>query len=129
MRYYSTERPLGLGTHPKCNAATVENFDDKTFCEDIGREAWGYIDFPDDFVISEDDLRTYSLIPAGMKKWWCVTSAYFDDGRVIAAITDSTEAMEKPESSSVSLKRKDVYVDWLPSHEEAVKFVQDSLKA
>lgn len=47
MRYYSTQRPVGPGTFPKLpenKVLEVHNFDAKTFCEEIGREAWGYID-------------------------------------------------------------------------------------
>lgn len=46
MRYYSTQRPVGPGTFPKLpenKVLEVHNFDAKTFCEEIGREAWGYI--------------------------------------------------------------------------------------
>lgn len=43
MRYYSIMRPVMPGSYPKKAAAQeIENFDEKTFCEEIGREAWGY---------------------------------------------------------------------------------------
>ena len=42
MRYYSIMRPVMPGSYPKKAAAQeIENFDEKTFCEEIGREAWG----------------------------------------------------------------------------------------
>ena len=42
MRYYSTQRPIVPGSYPSSYAAEiVVNFDQKTFCEEIGREAWG----------------------------------------------------------------------------------------
>ena len=48
MRYYSIYRPVGPGTYPrKDGRETIHNFDKKTYCEEIGREAWGYIDYPD----------------------------------------------------------------------------------
>ena len=46
MRYYSTQRPFGPGTYPRQDGAeTIVNFDGPTFCEEIGREAWGYIEY------------------------------------------------------------------------------------
>ena len=47
MRYYSTQRPIGPGTFPKPQGNAVKevfNFDSKTYCEEVGREAWGYIE-------------------------------------------------------------------------------------
>lgn len=44
MRYYSTQRPVGPGTYPKPQGNAVKevfNFDGKTYCKEIGREAWG----------------------------------------------------------------------------------------
>lgn len=42
MRYYSTQRPVGPGTYPRQGGTeTVTNFDGPTYCEEIGREAWG----------------------------------------------------------------------------------------
>lgn len=38
MRYYSTQRPVMPGGFPKKPAVEkIENFDTKTFCEEIGR--------------------------------------------------------------------------------------------
>lgn len=48
MRYYSTRRPVAPGTFPKPSGnkiLDIHNYDGKTYCEDIGREAWGYIDY------------------------------------------------------------------------------------
>lgn len=63
MRYYSTQRPVGLGTFPKPDGNTVietHNFDRRTFCEEIGREAWGYIDYAK--KIPDDAARQYELV-------------------------------------------------------------------
>lgn len=46
--YYSTQRPVGPGTFPKPQGNAVKevfNFDSKTYCEEVGREAWGYIEY------------------------------------------------------------------------------------
>ena len=38
----------------------IHNFDRRTFCEEIGREAWGYIEFVAD-RIPDDVARQYEL--------------------------------------------------------------------
>ena len=45
MRYYSVQRPVMPGGLPRnMDIEKIENFDTKIFCEEIGREAWGYIE-------------------------------------------------------------------------------------
>lgn len=47
-RYYSTLRPLSMGTFPKPKnnrIISIENFDERTFCTEINRPAWGYIEY------------------------------------------------------------------------------------
>ena len=41
-KYYSIMRPVGPGTAPR-GFVEFENFQQRTFIEEIGREAWGYI--------------------------------------------------------------------------------------
>lgn len=43
MKYFSTQRPVMPGAYPKAVTQTIENFDSKVFCKEIGRAAWGYI--------------------------------------------------------------------------------------
>lgn len=64
-----------------------------------------------------------------MKKWYCVTSSFDDRGRVNANITNVIEAEEKPESIFRSTRRKDIYIDWFGSEEEAKEFIEQSKKA
>lgn len=64
-----------------------------------------------------------------MKTYYSVTSSFNDRGEVRANITSSIEADEKPEGSFVSNCRKDVYVDWFESIEEAREFVEQSRNA
>lgn len=60
MRYYSTQRPLGPGTFPKQDGSeTVTNFDGKIYCEEIGRDAWGFVEYKT--PISEEAARSYEL--------------------------------------------------------------------
>lgn len=60
-RYYSTQRPFGPGTFPqKDGRETVVNFDGKTYCEEIGKEAWGYIDYPE--PLTKEEADSYELV-------------------------------------------------------------------
>ena len=82
MRYYSTQRPVGPGTFPKLpenKVLEVHNFDAKTFCEEIGREAWGYIDFESpltqeqadnyELIASTEDVRVAAFHVGGEQTW------------------------------------------------------------
>ena len=64
-----------------------------------------------------------------MKTYWCVTTSVDDRGRVVANITNTVEAVSKPENSSESKSRKDIYNDWFESREEAQKFVEEARMA
>lgn len=66
---------------------------------------------------------------AKTKTWYMVTSSYHDDGKVVANITGTVEAAEKPKSSSTSAHNRDIYVDYFATKREADKFVEDSKKA
>lgn len=63
-RYYSTQRPFGPGTFPKKDGReTIVNFNEKTYCEEIGREAWGYIDYPE--PLTKEEAVSYELVEIG----------------------------------------------------------------
>lgn len=67
-RYYSTQRPVSLGTYPRPQGnkvLNIENFDEKTFCEPIGREAWGYIEY--ELPVSPVLLKDFELVEVGDK--------------------------------------------------------------
>lgn len=128
MKYYSTQRPVGPGTYPKeYGIEEIHNFDTKTFCDDIGREAWGYIITSQ--VIPDDVLEKWELTSAESRTWWCVVTTVYDDGRVTAHITDSQESVKQPESHSQSTSRRDIYSDWFESREEAEKIVEEAKRA
>lgn len=127
-RYYSSQRPVMPGCFPrKSDAVEIKNFDAKTFCEEIGKEAWGYIEYQAELTKEEADA--YELIPGGMKTYYCVTSSVDDKGNVRAAITNVIDAACKPENSFRSLKRKDIYIDWFGSLDEAEMFVEEGREA
>lgn len=128
MRYYSTQRPVMPGGLPRnMDIEKIENFDTRIFCEEIGREAWGYIEYRS--LLSDEEMDLYELTPGGMKLYYCVTTSFNDKGNVAAAITKTKEAVSKPENSFKSLKRKDIYNDWFESMEEAEEFVEEAKRA
>lgn len=128
MRYYSTHRPCGPGTFPqKDGRETIVNFDEKAYCEEINQEAWGYIDYPE--ALTEQEVEEYELTQAGIKTYWCVTTSVDNKGRVVANITNIVEAASKPEDSSKSTSRRDIYNDWFESEEAAREFVEAAKKA
>ena len=127
MKYYSTQRPVSPGTFPREGAGRIVNFDSKQFCEEIGRDAWGYIEYAE--PLSAAQMDAYELTQGGMKKFWCVTTSVNDRGRVAANITNVIEAVCQPENSSTSTSRRDIYNDWFPSQEEAEEFVEEARRA
>ena len=65
MRYYSTQRPVTPGSFPRPDGNKVleiHNYDSKTYCEEIGREVWGYIDY--ERPLPPELAATYELTPA-----------------------------------------------------------------
>ena len=52
VKYYSTQRPVSPGTFPREGAGRIVNFDNKQFCEEIGRDAWGYFTSITSFMLS-----------------------------------------------------------------------------
>lgn len=128
MKYYSTLRPVTPGSYPmKDKVKEIVNFDNKTYVEDIQQEAWGYIEYNEELDAATAD--SWELVPEGLTTWYAVTSSFYDNGKVKAAITDTVRAAQKPESGYKELKRCDVYVDYYPTKEEADKAVEEALKA
>lgn len=125
MKYYCTQRPVSPGSYPcKDSVIEIHNFDNRTFCEEIGTEAWGYIEY--NCELPEKEVAEYELVPEGLKTFWSVTTSFYDDGRVTAYVTDKIQAATKPENVSISRARKDVYVDWFESYKEAQEFVSEA---
>lgn len=88
MKYFSTQRPLTPGSFPKSMinpVMNVVNFDQKTFCEEIGRDAWGYVEYAR--ALDPDVAKGYELTPmptkmkklhfVGVDSWRC--EVYEDD--------------------------------------------------
>ena len=126
-RYYSTQRPLTPGSCPRAGVQEVVNYDEKKFCEEIGMDAWGFVEYTRELTKQEAD--DYELTPAGLKKFWCVTTAFHDDGKVVSAITDVCKAAVKPKNVCKETKTKDIYLDWFDTEEEAKERVEEDLNA
>lgn len=126
-RYYSTQRPLTPGSCPRAGVQEVVNYDEKKFCEEVGMDAWGFVEYTRELTKQEAD--DYELTPAGLKKFWCVTTAFHDNGKVVSAITDVCEAAVKPENVCKETKTKDIYLDWFDTEEEAKEKVKEALNA
>lgn len=61
-RYYSTERPLSIGTYPKPKdnkPVNIENFDLKTYIPEIKCEAYGYIEYEN--KLTDKQIADYEL--------------------------------------------------------------------
>lgn len=126
-RYYSTQRPLTPGSCPRAGVQEVVNYDKKKFCEEIGMDAWGFVEYTRE--LTKQEVDDYELTPAGLKKFWCVTTAFHDDGKVVSAITDVCKAAVKPENVCKETKTKDIYLDWFDTEEEAKERVAEALNA
>lgn len=130
FRYYSTQRPVLPGGFPrKEDAGKIENFEARTFCEEIGREAWGFIEYHTE--LRKEEMEAYELMLGGIgiKTYYCVVSSFDDKGKVRAAITNVIDAFRKPENDFKRLKHKDIYYDWFESREEAEKMVEEAKMA
>ena len=61
-RYYSIQRPIGPGSFPTTQKVNnIVNFDQRELVPEIGREAWGYIEY--DKPITEKEANSYELVP------------------------------------------------------------------
>lgn len=66
-RYYSTQRPLMPGSCPRAGVQEVVNYDEKKFCEEIGMDAWGFVEYTRE--LTKQEVDDYELTPAGLKKF------------------------------------------------------------
>ena len=83
MRYYSTQRPLTPGSYPESafnQVTAIHNYDFKTYCEEIGREAWGYIEYKQplhpenaiDFELTPPPGKIKKIRFIGIDSWRCM---------------------------------------------------------
>ena len=79
--------------------------------------------------MTKEEADAYELTLGGMKTFWCVTTAVYDSGRVVANITRKIDTVRKPENTFTSTSRRDIYNDWFSSWEDANKFVREAREA
>lgn len=60
------------------------------------------------------------------KTYYCVTSAYYDNGRVTAAITMTQKAKSKPQDHSTIARDRDIYTEWYDNLSDAEKAVAEA---
>lgn len=79
-RYYSTQRPIMPGGYPKPKnneVLEIENFDNKKFVEEVGCQAWGYIEYKKplghfdviDYELAAVKIKTLHLKYIGRDDW------------------------------------------------------------
>lgn len=62
-RYYSTQRPVSIGTYPKSQKTiNMTNFNERKIVDEIGREAWGYVEY--ESPLTEQEMNQYELVLA-----------------------------------------------------------------
>lgn len=88
-RYYSTQRPIAPGTYPRQDGTeSITNFfGGKIFCEEIRREAWGFIEYRE--PISPKETKDYELTAAGTIGK--VLEGEDENGRAVAFVVEETE--------------------------------------
>ena len=59
-------------------------------------------------------------------KFWAVTTAFYDNGRVTANIVTSIEADQKPQAGYKETRRCDIYTDWFDNYQNALDFVKEA---
>lgn len=62
-------------------------------------------------------------------KYYCVTSSYYNNGKVTAAITDVTESDIPPENTWKKTHTRDIYNEWFDSAEEAAEYMKQCKEA
>ena len=122
MRYYATKRPIVPGSVPGDGLTEIHNFDDKTYCPAIEREAWGWAEYA--HALTAADVERYELVQDGMRIWWSVISSD-RGGKRTAHLGPVTEAIERP--CSHSTRKGDIVstLQWASSREAAERLVDD----
>lgn len=119
-RYYSTQRPVTPGSFPRQDGAeNIVNFDEPTYCNEIHREAWGYIEYQQ--PITTEQAADYELIPAQEGVcWYPVTvSSKKHGGGLRVTFGKPVWAAERPADVTGETKWKQYKVRYFGTEEEA----------
>lgn len=119
MRYYSVMRPVTPGSYPKRDKVKqIVNFDSRQFCEDIGREAWGYIEYSE--ALSDAEIYEYELVNGDLKPFWSVMiQVNHRTNKSIAILKEKRLATSKPCDEVCDIKNRTVILKWFDNFEEA----------
>lgn len=105
MRAYALHRPISIGTWPERYAGitkVIVNFDRYRFVEEIGRHAFGYIEFSEDVPREELD-RFELMVPKAddemLDRVVGLLVRYSDDGDRFQKVWDKAVSMGIPEES------------------------------
>lgn len=128
MKYYSTQRPLMPGSFPnKADVKDIQNFDMKIFCKEIGRDAWGYVEYEQE--LTKEEVEEYELIPEGVL-WYSVTISSKKHGGGLHAVVDRNRirAVQCPLDMQFETRTRTFKRRYFESLEEAQR-VCDSLNS
>lgn len=59
--YYSTLRPVSIGTYPKDGMVDFENYSSRLYIPAINREAWGVLYYSRE--LTREEMENYDLVP------------------------------------------------------------------
>lgn len=95
MRYYSTQRPVAPGNYPKPEGNPVleiVNFDHRIHCEEVDREAWGYIKY--EYPLTKSEAKRWELVPE-KPLWYPITVCSQNHGGGLVVIAGNAVRAER----------------------------------
>lgn len=130
MRYYSTQRPVMPGSFPKEGAQEIHNFDSRTFIPEIGREAWGYIEYSR--TLTPQEAASYELMSGEVKTWYAVMVTVWDEDSAMqgarqAAIMQECRQVTQPKGWERRAKNRSLACTWYDSLKAAEAAVSEAV--
>lgn len=119
-RYYSPYRPIGPGTFPKQDGTEIiTNFDEPTYCDEIGRKAWGYIEYQQ--PLTPEQARQYELISPQPEKAWYPVRVLSEKhgGELRVALGSPVYSEERPADIKGENPKKEYKIRYFPTEDEA----------
>jgi tRNA G10 N-methylase Trm11 len=123
-KYYLTQRPPSMGTHPKGTTKVVA-FDQRQFVDEIGREAWGYVEY--DKELSDKDIDDYELM--GVKPQKEESSKDVNKYQQLADIVlEKLRAKEKVNISNLYKSANDIFGGTMSDNVYNIKDLYDAME-
>ncbi len=120
MKYYSTQRLVTPGSFPKPEGNAVvglTNFDSPAECEEIGRTAWGWIEYEQ--PLAEAEAKRWDLLPEGVL-WYPVTVSSRKHGGGLRVFSGQVvRAVQRPSDTKGDTKKTQFKTRYFSSWEEA----------